>query len=141
MNLPTNPLEADVIEAAGGLLWRATPGGRELAVIHRPRYDDWTLPKGHREPGESWQQTALREVGEETGIAARLTGFAGSTAYTVDGVAKVVLFWHMEATGDTTFKPNVEVNQLAWLTPAEALERLSYPGERELVSKASSTPA
>ncbi len=138
MNPPSNPLEADVIEAAGGLLWRAAAAGRELAVIHRPRYDDWTLPKGHREPGERWQQTALREVKEETGITARLTGFAGSTAYTVDGVAKVVLFWHMEAVGDTTFKPNVEVNQLAWLTPAEALKRLSYPSERALLQKADS---
>ena len=135
MHSPFNPLEADVIEAAGGLLWKVTAAGKKLAVIHRPRYDDWTLPKGKREPGERWQQTARREVEEETGIAARLTGFAGSTAYTVNGVAKVVLFWHMEASGETTFQANSEADRLAWLTPAEALERLSYPDERALLQK------
>ncbi len=136
MHPPFNSLEADVIEAAGGLLWKVTPAGRKLAVIHRPHYDDWTLPKGKCEPGERWQQTARREVEEETGIAARLTGFAGSTAYTVNGVAKVVLFWHMEAAGDTAFQANAEVDQLVWLTPAEALGRLSYPAERALLQKA-----
>ncbi len=135
MTPPTENLTANVIEAAGGLLWRPAPAGRELCLIHRPHYDDWTLPKGKRDPGESWQQTALREVFEETGCRAALSGFAGSVAYTVRGIAKVVLFWHMNLKEDCTFTPNDEVNQLVWLPLEKALRKLSYATERELLEK------
>ena len=130
-----NPKEhPPVIEAAGGLLWRETPQGRQLAIVHRPKYNDWTLPKGKREPGESWQETALREVAEETGFRAQLESFAGATAYTLaDGVPKVVLFWNMRVSGGEGFKPTAEVDQLAWLPLGEALERLSYANEKALI--------
>jgi 8-oxo-dGTP diphosphatase len=125
--------ETGVIEAAGGLLWKNTPEGRKLALVHRAYYDDWSLPKGKREPGESWQETARREVREETGCTPRIESFAGSTAYLVKGVAKVVLFWNMTLAEDCDFKPDSEVDRLEWLSPAEALAKLSYANERAVV--------
>ncbi len=128
-----NP-SADVVEAAGGLLWRETPEGRELALVHRLRYDDWTIPKGKRDPGERWQETALREVQEETGCKAQLTSFAGSTAYTVKGVAKIVLFWNMVLREELSFTPNEEVDQLLWLPAEEAFKKLSHETEKTLLT-------
>lgn len=126
-----------VIEAAGGILWKETSYGFKLAIIHRKRYDDWSLPKGKREPGESWQETALREVREETGCPATLGEFIGSTAYTINGqTPKVVLFWHMTAENDCEFIPNSEVDKLKWVTPKNALKFLNYEDERSIVSKA-----
>jgi len=126
----------DVIQAAGGLLWRNSDQGREIAIIHRPHHNDWSLPKGKMNPGESWQATALREVWEETGYQVKLNSFAGSVAYTINGVAKVVLFWHMSLAKEGDFKPNVEVDQLIWLSPIEALNKLNYAGEKSLIQKA-----
>ena len=128
-------LKATVIEAAGGLLWNDTPKGRKLALVHRERYDDWTLPKGKRKPGESWQGTALREVQEETGCAAQLESFAGSMSYVVECVAKVVLFWNMSIIDECKFEPNVEVDKMEWLSLEDALVRMSYEGEREIVNQ------
>jgi 8-oxo-dGTP diphosphatase len=140
MTQTTEDPYADVIEAAGGLLWRETPTGNELAIIHRAKYDDWTLPKGKREPDESWQETALREVFEETGCKAKLVSFAGSTAYGVCGSAKVVLFWNMVAVEDFGFSPNDEVDQLIWLPFEKVLEVMSYTAEKSLLKKNSKDP-
>ncbi|MGH2538418.1 MAG: NUDIX hydrolase [Candidatus Promineifilaceae bacterium] len=129
------PAPSGVIEAAGGLLWRETGAGRQLALIHRARYDDWSLPKGWREPGESWPSAALREVVEETNCAIQLEDFAGCTWYTVGDRPKVVLFWHMRLLAEGSLD-NDEVDALAWLSPAVALSRLSYPGERALLRQA-----
>ena len=123
----------EVIEAAGGLLWRGTPEQPEIAVIHRLRYNDWTLPKGKRETGESWHETALREVLEETGCNALLHKFAGGVVYTVEEIPKVVLYWHMQILEYKGFMPNKEVDQLAWLSPENAREILSYEGEADLI--------
>ena len=125
--------QTGVIEAAGGLLWRKTAIGRQLAIIHRPSHNDWTLPKGKREPGESWQETALREVFEETGCHAELGKFAGSLAYLVDDIPKVVLFWHMHLLNGGPFTPNAEVDNLLWVSLAQALEVISYPDEITLL--------
>jgi 8-oxo-dGTP diphosphatase len=122
-----------VIEAAGGILWRRAGEVAELAVIHRPRHGDWSLPKGKRDPGESWQETALREVLEETACRAEIERFAGGTVYTVRGAPKVVLFWHMAVAEEGLFAPNDEVDLVEWLTPAVALERLDHETERRLL--------
>ncbi len=90
-----------LLTAAGGLLWRTTPKGRELAVIHRARYGDWTLPKGKLQPGEDWQKAALREVKEETGCEAKLVSFAGTVRYPVKGTPKLVLFFNMAPVGES----------------------------------------
>ncbi len=124
-----------VIEAAGGILWRRSGDVAELAVIHRQRHQDWSLPKGKRDSGESWQETALREVWEETACRAEMERFAGGTIYTVRERPKVVLFWHMAVTEEGRFEVNDEVDRLEWLTPEAALERLSYDTECELLTR------
>ena len=124
-----------VIEAAGGILWRRTGDAAELALIHRPRYDDWSLPKGKRDAGESWQETALREVLEETACRAEIERFAGGTIYTVKGRPKVVLFWHMRIIAEGRFAPNDEVDRLRWLAPYAALARLDHETERQLLAR------
>ena len=128
-------LSAPVIEAAGGILYRETPRGPEIVLIHRDRYDDWTLPKGKREPGETWQETALREVFEETGLRGELVAYAGAMGYTVQGRPKVVLYWKMKTPADQPFVPNEEVDRMVWLPVAEALTKMSYPDEIALVEK------
>jgi 8-oxo-dGTP pyrophosphatase MutT (NUDIX family) len=124
------------IRAAGGLLWREVDGVRCLAVIHRPRYGDWSLPKGKLERGESFEAAALREVEEETGCRARLGGLAGRLEYEVRGRPKVVVFWHMFAESAKAFRPNDEVDRLEWLPPQAAIARLDQEGERCLVEAA-----
>lgn len=119
-----------MIRAAGGVLWRATPaGGIEIALVHRPRYDDWSLPKGKLATGEHPLVAAAREVTEETGMAPRLGRRLGTTSYQVDGQEKMVDYWAMEpVTGQ--FRPGDEVDQLRWLAPADATDLLSHPNER-----------
>ena len=130
-----NPGTSGVIEAAGGLLWRDSPHGRQIAIVHRPRYDDWTLPKGWREKGEKFIEAAIREVTEETNCQVESGEFAGSVSYVVNGVPKIVLFWHMNLTEDRGFKKNSEVDLLAWLNVEEAFERLDHEDERNLLSR------
>lgn len=129
-----NNLNAEVIEAAGGILWRNNQGFREVAIIHRPKYNDWTLPKGKRELGETWQETALREVFEETGCNANLDSFAGSLSYPVGGVAKIILFWNMAVNEFDSFTPNIEVDELVWAPFEEAIQLLTYEGEKNLLA-------
>jgi 8-oxo-dGTP pyrophosphatase MutT (NUDIX family) len=122
-----------VIQAAGGLLWRDSARGEEIAVIHRWRYGDWTLPKGKLDEGELWHEAALREVEEETGCKALLGSFAGSVSYTVKDNPKVVLFWNMDLVGECDFQPSEEVREVVWMSPEDALGKLDYPGERGLL--------
>jgi 8-oxo-dGTP diphosphatase len=120
------------VQAAGGLVVR--PDGR-IAVIHRPRYDDWSLPKGKLEDGESFETGALREVEEETGIRGRIVEELTPTRY-VDrkGRDKLVRWYRMDLDGEPlAFAPNDEVDELRWLTPAEARGLLSYEHDRSLV--------
>ncbi len=124
-----------VVEAAGGLLWRDSERARQLAIIHRARYDDWTLPKGKLKPGESWQECALREVREETQCDAQLGNFVGCSCYSHRNMPKVVLFWNMELVHQHPFEPNREVDQLVWLSSERALQQLSHANDRVLVGK------
>ena len=126
---------ADVIRAAGGLLWRQTADGPLVAVVHRTRYGgEWSLPKGKLQPGESWRQAAIREVNEETGCDAEITGLAGPIAYMVGDVPKVVVFWHMSLVGECVFRPSAEVDRLGWLSPGAAAERVRYAEEKRLLA-------
>jgi ADP-ribose pyrophosphatase YjhB (NUDIX family) len=131
--------KSGVIQAAGGLLWRQTQHGRQIAVIYRTRYSDWALPKGWREKGESFLEAARREVIEETNCQVEVGDFAGCCCYTVEGVPKIVLFWHMVLNGDCDFKPDEEVEKLVWMTIPEALNTLTYDGERALLANAVET--
>jgi ADP-ribose pyrophosphatase YjhB (NUDIX family) len=132
--------EGRMIFAAGGIVWKETPEGRKIAVVHRSRYDDWSLPKGKLIDPESWEEAAIREVKEETGCDVRITGFAGSVSYQVKGTPKIVLFFTMETVRESLFTDASEVEEVLWLSPEEALGRLDYEGERALLSRASAPP-
>lgn len=125
--------EGEVIRAAGGLIFRDTPDGKELLVVHRRRYDDWTLPKGKQILGEDLVQTAVREVREETGYDVAIDHFAGAIAYAVDQATKVVSFWFMTVTSEARNPIDSEVSEVMWLPLDEAWKRLQYPLERALV--------
>jgi 8-oxo-dGTP diphosphatase len=121
------------IEAAGGVVTRADGS---VAVVHRPRYDDWTLPKGKLDPGESFEQAALREVEEETGLRARLVRELPPTRYSVGERPKVVRYWLMAVESDPGFVANDEVDQLRWLSRADAAELLTYDRDKDVLSAA-----
>jgi len=130
-----NKFDVDVIQAAGGLVWRNTNGEKELAIIHRPKHNDWTLPKGKLEPGEGWKEAALREVGEETGCQVEIENFAGCVCYTLMDIPKIVLYWNMKLVDEGTFIPNKEVDKIRWLKIDDVLAILGYQSERELIKK------
>jgi 8-oxo-dGTP pyrophosphatase MutT (NUDIX family) len=115
-----------VIRAAGGVVVRDGEGGREILVVHRPRYDDWTLPKGKAEPGESDEECALREVEEETGLRCELEQELPSTSYSdAHGRPKRVRYWLMRpVAGELHFAH--EVDRAQWLPRDEAARLLSY---------------
>jgi 8-oxo-dGTP diphosphatase len=125
------PASSQPVRAAGGLVQR--DDGR-IAVVHRPRYDDWSLPKGKLDDGETWEQAALREVHEETGVRAELGEELPSDSYTDNkGRPKTVRWWRMRTVGDDGFAPDDEVDELRWVTPEEAAALLSYDHDRRLV--------
>lgn len=130
-----NPVQKEIIKAAGGLLWRETKRGRELAIVHRPYYDDWVLPKGKLDEGEGWEQAAVREVVEETCCTAELGDYAGCVSYLVNDKPKLVLFWHMSLLEEREFVPDNETDRLRWFTVDEVLEKLDYATERTLISR------
>jgi 8-oxo-dGTP diphosphatase len=123
--------------AAGGVVIDSL--GR-VAVIHRPRYDDWSLPKGKLERGEDVLVAAVREVWEEACCLATPQAFVGSICYHVKGRPKWVFFWRMEVHEVQTFRPCEEVDRLEWLKPAAAMRRLMHKGERAMLARAMRTP-
>nr|WP_208828230.1 NUDIX hydrolase [Streptomyces ficellus] len=125
----------DVIRAAGCVLWRRTVagGGIELAVIHRHKHADWSLPKGKLEPGEDARHAAVREVREETGMTCALGTELPTARYEVGGRPKEVRYWAAEATGGSFVRTH-EVDDLLWLAPEAAVARLSYDKDKDLVS-------
>lgn len=125
------------VAAAGGVLLRRDGDGQtRVAVIHRPKYMDWSLPKGKLEEGEGWREAALREVEEETGYRCQPGAELPRVAY-LDrrGRRKLVRYWVMEPV-DGRFEPHSEVDELRWVTVPEAEELLTYPHDRELVGEA-----
>jgi 8-oxo-dGTP diphosphatase len=120
-----------VVRAAGGLVRR----DERVILVHRPKYDDWTFPKGKALDDESDEDCALREVEEETGLRCVLGEQLGTTGY-VDsrGRAKVVRWWAMTPLGGS-FEPSDEVDEIRWTTLAEARELLSYARDVELLSR------
>jgi 8-oxo-dGTP diphosphatase len=124
----------DVIRAAGCVLWRRSPvdGGLEICLVHRPKYDDWSHPKGKLKRGEDPLAGALREVTEETGYAPVPGAPLPTTHYLAGGRPKQVHYWAAEAR-DGSFTPNREVDRVLWLPPAAARHRLTQPRDRHLV--------
>ena len=129
-------LDAETVRAAGGVVRRRGPAGPEVVLVHRPRYEDWTLPKGKADGAESDEATALREVLEETGLRCLLGSEIGSVSY-LDHLdrPKVVRYWILHPAGGG-FVPNAEVDQLRWVAPHEALAVLTYNHDRDIVRRA-----
>ena len=130
------------ILAAGAVLWRpdgdsATP---EVAIIHRPRYDDWSLPKGKVNTGETEQVAAVREVREETGHMAVLGRRLTAVSYPVEQGVKKVHYWAARCV-DGAFSPNDEVDELKWLPVAAAMKQLGYPDDRKVLRRFTRQPA
>lgn len=125
----------DVVRGAGGIVLREVGTGRyEVALIHRPGRDDWSLPKGKQDQGESLEECARREVLEETGHRCRLLSFVGFTEYRDRrGRPKVIGYWLMEALGGQLM-PTEEVDDLQWVELGLAAQVLTYGRDRELLA-------
>ncbi len=130
-----------VIRAAGGVAWRpATGGGTEVCLVHRPRYGDWSLPKGKLEPGEHPLLAALREVAEETDVRGVPQVRLPSVSYRSEGRPKVVDYWSLRAGADGGFQAGTEVDEVRWLPVAAALELVSYPHDAEVLHAFAALP-
>ncbi|WP_399926768.1 NUDIX hydrolase [Streptomyces kanamyceticus] len=130
----------DTVLAAGCVLWRRSPadGTPEICLVHRPKYDDWSHPKGKLKPGEGLLAAALREVEEETGHRCVPGARLPTVRYLAHGRPKRVDYWAAEATTGH-FTPHREVDRISWLSPAAARERLTRPRDRDLVDALLST--
>ena len=129
-----------MIRAAGAVLWRRDGDGRvEVAVIHRPKYDDWTLPKGKLEAGESVLEAAVREVAEETGFEAVPGEELGTVEYQHAKGRKTVRYWSMEAVSGS-FQPHEEVDEVRWLPPQTAAALLTFDRDRQVLAAFASAP-
>ncbi|WP_433208383.1 NUDIX domain-containing protein [Nocardia sp. CA-107356] len=133
------------IHAAGAVLWRRMAGGSgaiEIAVVHRPKYQDWSLPKGKLDPGETPVLAAVREVGEETGLDCRLGRYLGHVTYPIPGHRKLkrVDYWAAEVAGGA-FTANSEVDVLSWYPLDRVMNQLSYPMDRQVLRAFTRLPA
>lgn len=135
--IPVDPAEEfkRTTLAAGAVLWRGDPHDPEVALIHRAHYDDWSLPKGKVDPGESLPATAAREIFEETGYSVRLGKLIGKVAYPVQGRTKVVYYW-LARVLDGEYSPNEETDELRWMKIDEASSLLSYDVDAQVLGKA-----
>jgi 8-oxo-dGTP diphosphatase len=120
----------DEVNAAGGVVLR----DGLVCVVHRARYDDWSLPKGKLDAGESFEDAALREVWEEAGLRCRLGRELDPVRYEVKGRPKLVRYWVMEVVEDTGLAPNDEVDEVRWVEPGVAARLLTYDRDRQLVA-------
>jgi 8-oxo-dGTP diphosphatase len=126
--MPNNKPGPRLIKAAGGVAWRPGPGGEpEILLVHRKKYDDWSLPKGKAEPGEPLPVTAVREVLEEGGARLALGRRLASVRYNVGGRPKRVHYWAASVLSvDPRAVPNSEVDEVDWLPAARAVDKVSY---------------
>jgi 8-oxo-dGTP pyrophosphatase MutT (NUDIX family) len=127
--------DAQVVRAAGGLVWRLSDEGTvEVLIVHRPRYDDWSVPKGKCDASESDEACAVREVEEETGLRCTLGHHLPSASY-VDGRGrpKVVRYWEMTVADDLGFTPGAEVDEVRWLPVDDVERQLSYGHDVEVL--------
>jgi 8-oxo-dGTP diphosphatase len=127
--------------SAGGVVFRHNGEGIDVALIYRTRHDDWSIPKGHIEAGESREQAALREIKEETGLDARILHPLGEATYFFrkkggELIRKTVYHYLMEALSADLGKPNWEVTEARWVPITEARALLSYEKDREIIEKA-----
>jgi 8-oxo-dGTP diphosphatase len=137
----------EVVQAAGGVVWRrAEASGVEVLLVHRPKYDDWSLPKGKLDAGETHEAAAVREVQEETGLRCRLGDELRTVEYTDHrGRPKVVRYWAMTPEGDLAtdgsltdrFTPTEEIDQARWVKREDARGLLSYAHDAEVVDSLS----
>jgi 8-oxo-dGTP diphosphatase len=136
-------MSSDVVLAAGGVVWRPTEGGIEVVVVHRPRYDDWSLPKGKLDHGEHVLAAACREVIEETGLQPLVGPRLPSTAYLAPGPhgtqPKTVDYWSMRAASGE-FIRNDEVDGLAWLSPTQAIARVTHQHDARVLEAFAALP-
>jgi 8-oxo-dGTP diphosphatase len=122
------------------VLWRSRREAIEIAVIHRPRYDDWSLPKGKVDPGETEPVTAVREVFEETGHCAHLGRRLGVVSYPTQQGVKKVRYWAARSLGGE-FTAGTEVDDLVWLPVSDAMKKLEYPYDRKILRRFAKHPA
>lgn len=126
-----------IVRASGGVVFRPGSAGPEVLLIHRPKYDDWSLPKGKDDPGEEPEEAAVREVLEETGLDTVIVGSLGEIEYTTStGIHKIVRYFLMRPVANTGWEPDAEVDEQRWLSKSEALGVLTYDHDRELVARA-----
>jgi 8-oxo-(d)GTP phosphatase len=126
------PSENVDVRAAGAVVWREDG---EIALVHRPRYDDWSFPKGKLLHGETMPFAAVREVGEETGLAVHLGPMLGDVSYPVPEGRKLVRYWSARAVKDNGFTPDSEVDELHWVAPEQAAELLSYGHDVDVLQR------
>jgi 8-oxo-dGTP diphosphatase len=124
------------IVAAGCVVTRGSGADAEVLLVHRPKYDDWSLPKGKQEPKEHVLATAVREVFEESGLVVALRRPLPSREYVVDSTPKAVHYWRAQVEADEGFTPNKEVDEIAWLPVADAVRRATHPLDAELAAMA-----
>lgn len=136
---PATQVVAVEVRAAGGVVVRPGPdGSAEVALIHRPAYDDWSFPKGKLHDGESDHDAALREVEEETGLRCETTRSLGSVRYRdrYDRLKSVQYFLMRAVSGEGKFRAGNEVDVLRWVLPSEAERLLSYARDRDVLATA-----
>jgi 8-oxo-dGTP diphosphatase len=136
-----DPAAGVPIRAAGAVVWREAGPAQQVVLVHRPRYDDWSFPKGKAERGEPALLTATREVEEETGLRVELGRRLTSAHYLVGDRMKDVSYWAARSITAAGFTPSEEVDQIAWLASAQARERLSYERDVQLLDEFTAGPA
>ncbi|MEO3779162.1 NUDIX hydrolase [Micromonospora sp. B11E3] len=132
--------QQDAIRAAGGVAWRPDGDDVRVCLVHRPRYGDWSLPKGKLDPGEHPLTAAVRELAEEADVRAVPQVRLPSARYRSEGRPKVVDFWSMRVVGEGGFQPDTEVDEVRWLPVDDAVRLVSYPHDGQVLAAFAALP-